>query len=134
MLNTPDIATNPHGNTIDLAFANIPLAEATVEDYLATSSDHFTLNLTLPHIKPVPIQPGKDRLTTEDELKRFIEIVELGSIGIPTAVLTTLELDELAFALVHLLQLAIKAAGRPTDTERRTQRSMVDRGVCWRRG
>lgn len=29
LLNTPDIPTSPHGNTIDLAFANIPLAEAT---------------------------------------------------------------------------------------------------------
>ncbi|KAI8396326.1 hypothetical protein FOFC_20873 [Fusarium oxysporum] len=31
LLNTLDIPTNPHGNTIDLAFANLPLAEATVE-------------------------------------------------------------------------------------------------------
>ncbi|KAH8656471.1 Endonuclease/exonuclease/phosphatase [Ilyonectria robusta] len=35
LLNTPDIPTNPHGNTIDLAFSNVPLAEANVEDHLA---------------------------------------------------------------------------------------------------
>ncbi|KAG7403663.1 hypothetical protein Forpe1208_v016317 [Fusarium oxysporum f. sp. rapae] len=30
LLNILDIPTNPHGNTIDLAFTNVPLAEATV--------------------------------------------------------------------------------------------------------
>jgi len=34
LLNTPDIPTHPHGNTIDLAFSNVPLAEANVEDQL----------------------------------------------------------------------------------------------------
>lgn len=48
LLNETDIPTNPHGNTIDLAFTNIGLAEATIEDHLATSSDHFTLSITLP--------------------------------------------------------------------------------------
>ncbi|KAG7402449.1 hypothetical protein Forpi1262_v018951 [Fusarium oxysporum f. sp. raphani] len=82
---TSDIPTNPHGNTIDLAFSNVPLAEANVEDHLATSSDHFTLSLTLPNVEPAPTQPGKIRVTTDDELKRFVEIVELGSTAIPVA-------------------------------------------------
>jgi endonuclease/exonuclease/phosphatase family metal-dependent hydrolase len=69
LLNTPDIPTNPHGNTIDLAFTNMPLAEATVEDHLATSSDHFTLSLTLPDAGLAPMQPGRVRVTTDDELK-----------------------------------------------------------------
>ncbi|KAF4333382.1 reverse transcriptase [Fusarium beomiforme] len=51
LLNTLDIPINPYGNTIDLAFTNMPLAEATVEDHLTTSSDHFTLSLTLPDIR-----------------------------------------------------------------------------------
>ncbi|KAF5529038.1 reverse transcriptase [Fusarium mexicanum] len=54
LLNTLDIPTNPHGNTINLALTNLPLAEATVEDYLATSSDHFILSLSFPDIKPAP--------------------------------------------------------------------------------
>src|SRR6478609_8076761 len=113
LLNTSDIPTNPHGNTIDLAFLNVPLAEANVEDHLATSSDHFTLSLTLPNVEPAPTQPGKIRVTTDDELKRFVEIVELGSTAIPVAASSPLELDELASTLVSLLQSAAKAAGRP---------------------
>ncbi|KAF4336512.1 endonuclease reverse transcriptase, partial [Fusarium beomiforme] len=113
LLNTSDIPTNPHGNTIDLAFSNVPLAEANVEDHLATSSDHFTLSLTLPNVEPAPTQPGKIRVTTDDELKRFVEIVELGSTAIPVAASSPLELDKLASTLVSLLQSAAKAAGRP---------------------
>ncbi|EXA28589.1 hypothetical protein FOVG_19816 [Fusarium oxysporum f. sp. pisi HDV247] len=67
LLNTSDIPTNPHGNTIDLAFSNVPLAEANVEDHLATSSDHFTLSLTLPNVEPAPTHPGKIRVTTDDQ-------------------------------------------------------------------
>jgi len=37
LVNPADVPTNPHGNTIDLAFSNIPLSEAVVEDHLATS-------------------------------------------------------------------------------------------------
>ncbi|PCD25803.1 hypothetical protein AU210_012239 [Fusarium oxysporum f. sp. radicis-cucumerinum] len=113
LLNTLDIPTNPYGNTIDLAFTNLPLAEAIVEDHLATSSDHFTLSLTFPDVRSTPVQPGKIRVTTEDELKRFVEIVELGVIGIPLTDSTPEELDELASSLVSLLTSAAKASGRP---------------------
>ncbi|PCD21170.1 hypothetical protein AU210_016596 [Fusarium oxysporum f. sp. radicis-cucumerinum] len=120
LLNTLDVPTNPHGNTIDLAFTNMPLAKATVEDHLATSSDHFTLSLTLPYVRPAPLQPGKVRVTTEDELKRFVEIVEFGATEVPQADLTPAELDELAFALVNLLTSAAKAAGWPTRKSARS--------------
>ncbi|KAF4467395.1 reverse transcriptase domain [Fusarium albosuccineum] len=59
LLNTLDIPTKPYGNTIDLAFTNMPLAEAIVEDHLATSSDHFTLSLTPPDVRPAPTQPDR---------------------------------------------------------------------------
>ncbi|CVL09150.1 uncharacterized protein FMAN_15430 [Fusarium mangiferae] len=113
LLNTLDIPTNPHGNTIDLAFTNMPLAEATVEDHLATSSDHFTLSLTFLDVRSTPVQPAKIRVKTRDELKRFAEIVELGATEIPLTGSTSEELDELASALVNLLTSAAKAAGRP---------------------
>ncbi|CZR49840.1 uncharacterized protein FPRO_16048 [Fusarium proliferatum ET1] len=104
LLNTVGIQINPHGNTIDLdlAFTNIPLAEAIVEDHLATSSDHLTLSVTLPDIKPAPIQPGKIRLTTEDELKRFAEIVELGAINITLTDSTPAELGNLTKVAAQL--------------------------------
>ncbi|KAH7464371.1 hypothetical protein FOMA001_g17572 [Fusarium oxysporum f. sp. matthiolae] len=108
-----EIPTSPHGNSIDLAFSTVPLAEANVEDHLATSSDHFALSLTLPNVEPAPVQPGKIRVITDDQLKRFVEIVELGSTTIPVAASSPLELDKLASTLVSLLQSAAEAAGRP---------------------
>ncbi|PTD02564.1 hypothetical protein HYE67_002949 [Fusarium culmorum] len=102
-----DIPINPHGNTIDLAFSNMPLVEANVEDHLATSSDYFTLCLTLPNVEPAPTQLGKIRVTT-DELKRFVEIVELGSTAIPVAASSPLELDKFASTLASLLQSAAR--------------------------
>ncbi|RKK13944.1 hypothetical protein BFJ66_g18214, partial [Fusarium oxysporum f. sp. cepae] len=113
------IPTNPYGNTIDLAFTNLPLAEAVVEDHLATSSDHFTLSLTFSDVRSTPVQPGKIRVTTEDELKRFVEIVELGATGIPLTDSTPEELDELASSLVSLLTSAAKASGRPARKDGR---------------
>ncbi|KAG7403636.1 hypothetical protein Forpe1208_v016330 [Fusarium oxysporum f. sp. rapae] len=59
------------------------------------------------------IQPREIRATTEDELKRFVEIVELGATEIPPADSTPAELDELASSLVSLPTSAAKAAGRP---------------------
>ncbi|KID82097.1 Endonuclease/exonuclease/phosphatase [Metarhizium guizhouense ARSEF 977] len=82
LLNTADVPTNPHGNTIDLAFSNIDLASAVVEDHLATSSDHFTLSLTIPNVTLAPTgTPGKVRVTSEEELQRFKELVEAGQAG-----------------------------------------------------
>ncbi|EFY95407.2 Endonuclease/exonuclease/phosphatase [Metarhizium robertsii ARSEF 23] len=114
LLNTADVPTNPHGNTIDLAFSNIALASAVVEDHLATSSDHFTLSLMLPDIGlSLPQVPGKVRVTTEEELKRFRELVAAGACRIPIDTATASQLDTLATALVDLLQAAARAAGRP---------------------
>ncbi|KJK73652.1 hypothetical protein H634G_11068 [Metarhizium anisopliae BRIP 53293] len=94
LLNTADVPTNPHGNTIDLAFSNIDLASAVVEDHLATSSDHFTLSLTILNITLA--------LTGT-----------LGVYSLPAAATTASELDALAESLVNLLHSSAKAAGRP---------------------
>ncbi|KAM4054427.1 reverse transcriptase (RNA-dependent DNA polymerase) [Hirsutella rhossiliensis] len=94
LLNPVDVPTNAHGNTVDLAFCNIPLADAVVEDHLATGSDHFTLSITLPG-------------------QRFIELVEAGAAFIPITTASPSELDSFASALVNLLGCAARAAGRP---------------------
>ena len=120
LLNPTDVPTNPHGNTIDLAFSNVPLSEAVVEDHLATSSDHFTLSIELPEVGVAPIPLGKVRVTTEDEIKRFVDLVQYGSADIPTPTTTTEDLDALASALVRLLQVAAKVAGRPVRRRARS--------------
>ncbi|KAM4067468.1 hypothetical protein HRG_001395 [Hirsutella rhossiliensis] len=132
LLNPADVPTNPHGNTIDLAFSNIPLSEAVVEEHLATSSDHFTLSVTLADLAPASVPLGKVRLTSDDELARFAEMVDSGATAIPAAASSPQELDSLALALVELLQLAAKAAGRPSA--KGTQRALVDRRMRPRRG
>ncbi|KAM4061057.1 endonuclease-reverse transcriptase domain-containing protein [Hirsutella rhossiliensis] len=48
LLTTPGEATHARGNTIDLAFANIPSADALIEEHLHTGSDHYTISITLP--------------------------------------------------------------------------------------
>ncbi|EXK24306.1 hypothetical protein FOMG_18953 [Fusarium oxysporum f. sp. melonis 26406] len=96
-------------------------------------SENFTLSLTVPDAGLAPRQPGRVRVTTDDELKRFAEIVELGVAGLPTADSTPSELDELASALVNLLTSAAKAVGRPTRKGARSC-SLVDRRMRRCRG
>ncbi|OAQ61303.1 endonuclease/exonuclease/phosphatase [Purpureocillium lilacinum] len=120
LLNPTDVPTNPQRDTIDLAFSNVPLSEAVVEDHLATSSDHFTLSIALPEVGVEPIPPGKVRVTTEDEIKRFVDLVQYGSVDIPAPTTTTDDLDALASALVRLLQTAAKVAGRPARKQGRS--------------
>ena len=115
LLNTPNKPTNLHGNTIDLAFSNIPFAEATVEDHLATSSDHFTLSLDIPSFRQGPCASGKVRITTADELKRFSEIIASETARISPSTLDTRGLDDLAKSLVNLLQSATVRAGHRTQ-------------------
>ena len=103
--------TNPHGNTIDLAFTNVDLAEATIEDHLATSSDHFTLSICLPGMRRAPARPSRVRLTSDGEVERFVEVVEAAINGIAVDVATPEQLDTLAADLVTILQQAAQAAG-----------------------
>ncbi|KAM4062495.1 endonuclease-reverse transcriptase domain-containing protein [Hirsutella rhossiliensis] len=95
LLNAVDVPTNARGSTIDLAFSNIPLADAIVEDHLATGSDHFTLSITLPSQALAPLPLCKIRLNSDEELKRFVELVEAGAAFIPTTTSTPSELDKL---------------------------------------
>ncbi|KID83792.1 reverse transcriptase [Metarhizium guizhouense ARSEF 977] len=114
ILNTADVPTNPHGNTIDLAFSNIALASAVVEDHLATSSDHFTLSLILPDVSlSLPQVPGKVRVTTEERAETLQGARCRRSLSNTKNTATASQLDTLAAALVDLLQSAARAAGRP---------------------
>ncbi|KAK4074898.1 hypothetical protein Purlil1_12845 [Purpureocillium lilacinum] len=117
LLNPIDTPTNAHGNTIDLAFSNIALAQATVEDHLATSSGHFTLSISLPALIPAKLPKGKILLATDDELKRYTENMEDGIATIPAAASTPGDLDLLANAIIDLMQTAARAAGRESQRQ-----------------
>ncbi|KJZ70298.1 hypothetical protein HIM_10305 [Hirsutella minnesotensis 3608] len=97
LLNAVDVPTNPRGSTVDLTFSNIPLADEFVEDHLATA----------------PLPTSGARLNSDEQLKRFVELVEVGAAFIPTSATFPSELDNFASALVNLLDCAARAAGRP---------------------
>ncbi|KAM4055483.1 endonuclease-reverse transcriptase domain-containing protein [Hirsutella rhossiliensis] len=119
LLNPINTHTNVHGNAIDLGFSNIALAEATVEDHLATSSDHFTLSISLPALTPATVPQGKILLASDEELKRYAELVEAGLATIPAAASATEDLDTLANAIIDLIQTAARAAGRRSQRQPR---------------
>ncbi|KAM3466574.1 hypothetical protein MY5147_009007, partial [Beauveria neobassiana] len=57
LLNEPDEATTmakryTRGNTIDLAFSNVPEAMATVEIHVTTGSLHYTIGIEIPRTNP----------------------------------------------------------------------------------
>ncbi|KAM4061711.1 endonuclease-reverse transcriptase domain-containing protein [Hirsutella rhossiliensis] len=116
LLNPVDVPTNAHGNTVDLAFCNIPLADAVVEDHLATGSDHFTLSITLPGQVLAPLPIGKIHLNSDEELKRFIELVEAGAAFIPITTASPSELDSFASALVRF-KLLLQIDDRVYETQ-----------------
>jgi hypothetical protein len=99
------VPTNPHGHTIDLAFSNIPGAKATVEDHLQTTSNHFTINITLPTRPKIPTVQGRRKVK---DLDRFNEIIkeEATHFQYRTA-RSSKELDDQAQTLINLFNLAI---------------------------
>ena len=61
----------------DLAFTNIPLASAKVEEHLATSSDHFTVSINIPDISLQPRPTGRPQLRTPEDVKCFQGLVDV---------------------------------------------------------
>ncbi|KAL6405975.1 high-affinity glucose transporter RGT2 [Ilyonectria robusta] len=112
ILNQPNQSTNKYGNILDLAISNIPTAQARVEDHLATSSDHYTLSITLPITRPTPPQPSRIRISDPEDLARLAEVVSLGRDFLTTTATTAEELDIAAAQLLDLLQDAIRIVGR----------------------
>jgi hypothetical protein len=49
--------------------AYIGLAEATIKDHLATTSDYYILNVTLPEFWHVTARPGEVRVSAAEEAK-----------------------------------------------------------------
>ncbi|KAF4471945.1 reverse transcriptase [Fusarium albosuccineum] len=112
LLNPHGVPTNPHGNTIDLAFSNIPSAEATVEDHLHTTSDHFTLAITIPTRPRVPAIPTRKKVDDDD---RYLEALTEGVKAIDPSLPTDIpSLERRAKALIALFKYAIDASCKTT--------------------
>ncbi|KAI9146661.1 Heat shock 70 kDa protein [Paramyrothecium foliicola] len=60
----------PERSALFLRVFQANVAEATVEDHLATTSDHFTLSITLPEPQYITGRPGKVRVSSDEEVKR----------------------------------------------------------------
>ncbi|KAL6405980.1 reverse transcriptase domain protein [Ilyonectria robusta] len=112
ILNQPNQPTNKYNNILDLAISNIPTAQARVKDYLATSSDHYTLSIILPIARPTPPQSSRIRISDPKDLARLAEVVSLGQDFLTTTATTAEELDIAAAQLLDLLQDAIRIVGR----------------------
>ena len=51
LISEPNVATHDGGNVLDLAFSDVPMAEAAVSDALHSTSDHETLRIVVPILK-----------------------------------------------------------------------------------
>ena len=116
----PPVPTNPRNTTIDLTFTNIPLASAKVEEHLATTSDHFTISISIPKITLQPKPTGKPQLRTLDDEKCFQGLVEAGARDLPIAANSPEEIDLLAVAISETIQTALQTAGRPARQSNRS--------------
>ncbi|KAK5994259.1 putative RNA-directed DNA polymerase from transposon BS-like protein [Cladobotryum mycophilum] len=116
----PAAPTNPRNTTIDLAFTNIPLAEAAVEEHLLTSADHYPITITIPEIRLQSRPRKRARLRTSKETQRFLSLIQEGARDLPTQTTNTDDLDSLATAIIELIQISLETAGTPP---RQTQRA-----------
>ncbi|KAK5989434.1 hypothetical protein PT974_10953 [Cladobotryum mycophilum] len=99
----PAAPTNPRNTTIDLAFTNIPLAEAAVEEHLLTSADHYPITITIPEIRLQSRPRKRARLRTSKETQRFLSLIQEGARDLPTQTTNTDDLDSLATAIIELI-------------------------------
>ncbi|KAK5996418.1 putative RNA-directed DNA polymerase from transposon BS-like protein [Cladobotryum mycophilum] len=116
----PAAPTNPWNTTIDLAFTNIPLAEAAVEEHLLTSADHYPITITIPEIRLQSRPRKRARLCTSKETQRFLFLIQEGARDLPTQTTNTDDLDSLATVITELIQISLETAGTPP---RQTQRA-----------
>ncbi|TQV90123.1 endonuclease/reverse transcriptase [Cordyceps javanica] len=123
LLNEPDEATTMSkryttGNTIDLAFSNIPEAIATVEIHLTTGSLHYTIGIEIPYQEPVQVSRGKVRVTTPDEIEAFGRHVGKAVKSLPSDIDSESEIENMARQLQEILQNSARACGRVSGGRR----------------
>ncbi|KAM4066751.1 RNase H domain-containing protein [Hirsutella rhossiliensis] len=145
LLTTPGEATHARGNTIDLAFANIPSADALIEEHLHTGSDHYTISITLPGGIPPPRTIARPRVSSEEEMKRFEELVRAGATALPRLAVEPRGLEAGRGAVSPTQEAADAAGRRPRKNARgtpwwndqcgtaevQTARRELRRARCW---
>ena len=72
----PAVPTNLRKTTIDLAFSNLPLATASIEDHLATGSNHFTIAITIPEISLQSMPAKRPQLRSPEDIQHFLQLVK----------------------------------------------------------
>ena len=108
----PPVPTNPRDTTIDLVFTNIPLVSAEIEEHLATSSDHFTIAISIPEVSLQARSDSRPRLRTPEDIQRFQQLVCGAVKDLPVAVNSPGDIGLLAVAISETIQTALHTAGR----------------------
>ncbi|EXK23270.1 hypothetical protein FOMG_19951 [Fusarium oxysporum f. sp. melonis 26406] len=106
-----------------------PLSRTTLRKAPTTSHTAWPL----PDTRPAPVQPGRVHVTTNDELKRCVEIVELGDIEIPLADSPTSGVGRACLCTREPPNIGSEGS-QLAYTEGDTFFSLVDGRMCRRRG
>ncbi|KAI0388333.1 Endonuclease/exonuclease/phosphatase, partial [Xylariaceae sp. FL0594] len=113
LISEPDVPTHDEGNVLDLAFSDVPMAEAMTNEALQSTSDHETLRIVVPITKDLTHRPkSKKWIVPEDRLPELADIVKHRIHELPSLGSSTEELDRFAQALVDVIQGAVKIAGK----------------------
>lgn len=113
LISEPDMPTHDDGNVLDLAFSDIPMAEAAVNEALHSTSDHETLRITVPVIRDLNNRPENRRwIVPDDRLPELVGIVRDRTHELPSPGSSKDKLDRFAKTLVGIIQGAVKVAGK----------------------
>ena len=104
--------THDRGNTLDLAFSNVPFASSIVDDALTAPSDHSALRVTLPIGGRIRVDHHRFTVP-EDKIEAFTGLVTSGLQHAPRPrTKTPEEIDDVADFLVDTLKTAVRGAGK----------------------
>ncbi len=119
LISEPDVPTHDDGNVLDLAFSDITMAEAAINEALHSTSDHETLRIAVPATKVLDHRPENRRWTVpDDRLPELVDIVRDRAHELPPLGFSREELDFFAKALVGIIQGAVCLLARQVPISR----------------
>ena len=101
--------THREGNTIDLAFSNVPFATTIVEDKLHLGADHEALVTTLLYSRRTKVKQRRPTVA-EDRLETFNGLVRISTDSLPPLP-TNATADDIDTATEALLEALAEASG-----------------------